>query len=127
MAQKHGYRANEEVDRATLAPCLVCDDPAPTFSWTDYSGEGYCCQCGTPYQLKWGTLADGETYPRLNVSDEWLPIFRRFWAETHQTNGAGTFMRFDDYPDQLAGAIAFREWRRMQTDLPPSKDTEQTA
>lgn len=124
MAQKYGGMANtEEFDRTRA--CLVCDDPRPRFSWTDYSGEGYCLSCGTPYQLKWGTLEDGQTYPRINIDAEWVPILRRFWDETHAPNGAGTFMGFDDYPDQLDGRRRFNAWCRAHEDELPKKRSEE--
>lgn len=109
MTQKYGSLANaEEFDREK--PCLVCDDPHPTFSWTDYSGEGYCLKCGTPYQLKWGKLAEGETYPRFNLAEHAIPALRAFYAETGKPNGLGTFMIFDIYQDQLHGRQAFNAW-----------------
>jgi len=108
MPQKYGYLANAvEVE---TKPCLVCDDPAPRFSWTDLNGEGYCLQCGTSYQLANGKLDEGESYPRCNVRPEWIPTLRRFWSETHGLNGCGTYMLPRDYPDQLAGRIALKEW-----------------
>lgn len=126
MTQKYGWRANEEVASDRPA-CLVCDDPSPNFSWTDFSGEGYCLRCGTPYQLKWGTLKDGESYPRVNVDAEWLPILRRFWTETQSPNGAGSFIGFDDYPDQLAGRRRFNAWCDSHKDeLPKPKEAART-
>src|SRR3989304_1898754 len=106
MPQKYGWKANEEVIRNNR-PCLVCDDAEPTYSWTDYSGEGYCLRCGTPYQLKWGELKEGETYPRINIIKQWISLFRRFYKDTGKPNGTGTFLLFDCYPDQLEGRRAF--------------------
>lgn len=122
--QKYGMQAMNDVP-SERAPCLVCDDPHPSFSWTDFSGEGYCVQCGTPYQLKWGTLKDGETYPRVNVSAEWIPIFRKFWNVTHSSNGAGTFMLWREYPDQERGRIAFNAWCDAHEDELPKKPNEE--
>lgn len=107
--QKYGAWANLEAFERRA--CVVCDEANPTYSWTDYSGEGYCMRCGTPYQLKWGELKDGETYPRLNIGAEFVPILRRFWSETGQPNGLGNFfLGFDEYPDQLVGRRAFNAW-----------------
>jgi hypothetical protein len=108
MPQKYGALANAEP--VAKVGCVVCDEQSPSYSWTDYSGEGSCTRCGTPYQLKWGTLKDGETYPRINVDAEWIPILRRYWAETHELNGAGSYMGFGDYPEQLRGRRRFNAW-----------------
>lgn len=126
MAQKYGSLVNAEAfDRER--PCLVCDEPRPVFSWTDYSGEGYCTQCGTPYQLTWGTLKEGETYPRINIDAEWIPILRRYWAETHTTNGAGTFLGFSEYPDQGRGRQRFNAWCDAHRSELPEKRSEEPA
>ena len=112
--QKYGLAANGAGH--AIVPCLVCDDPDPRYSWTDYSGEGYCLQCGTPYQLQWGTLKEGESYPRLNLKADVVQILRRYWSEAKRTNGLGTFMIERDYPDQIEGRIAFNEWYAANKD-----------
>jgi hypothetical protein len=117
MAQDYGYLANAE--KFERKPCLVCDDPRPVYSWTDYHGEGYCTKCGTSYQLKGGELADGEAYPRVNVRAEWVPILRRYFAETGKLNGCGTYMSMGDYPEQLEGLRAFSEWADAHKDILP--------
>src|SRR5579864_6619816 len=118
MAQKYGGLANAaNFDRERA--CLVCDDPHPTYSWTDYSGEGYCVRCGTPYQLQWGELKEGETYPRVNADAAWIPLLRRFWTEKQITNGCGTFMIARDYPDQIEGHRIFNEWCEAHKDELP--------
>lgn len=127
MPQKYGDLANEVVK--VVKPCKVCDDPAPRFSWTDYHGEGYCLQCGTAYQLMRGGLPEGTEYPYCNINDEWIPILRKYWVETHMSNGSGTFMGFGDYPDQGRGRQRFNEWRDAHKDeLPkqsePQEDTQ---
>jgi len=122
MAQKYGGMANaEEFDRERA--CLVCDDPHPIYSWTDFSGEGYCVRCGTPYQLKWGTLAAGESYPRCNIQPQWLPLFRKYYTETGEGNGSGSFMGFSDYPDQGRDREAFNAWMKVhEADFPPTTE-----
>lgn len=108
MPQKYGHLANAEPFERRA--CLVCDTPDPSYSWTDYSGEGTCNTCGTPYQLKWGELRDGESYPRLNVKPEALPMLRRYYVETKALNGHGTFMLLRDYPEHAEGRRLFLEW-----------------
>jgi len=124
MAQKYGDLANQEVKQAKA--CLVCDDPAPRYSWTDYSGEGYCLQCGTSYQLKWGE-PKGREYPYCNIKNEWLPIMRKYWAETHMSNGSGTFMFWGDYPDQEKGRVRFNEWCDAHNDELPKQEDQESA
>lgn len=110
MSQKYGYLANQEINREQgVSPCLVCDDKDPHYSWTDYSGEAYCTRCGTAYQLKWGDLKEGESYPRINIEAEWIPVLRDYYAETHQLNGSGTYLSFC-YPEQAKGNEQFNEW-----------------
>ena len=111
MAQKYGHLANGVAKQ--VKPCLVCDNPKPCYSWTDYHGEGYCDRCGTPYQLMGGTLKEGESYPRLNLMEKAIPALRSFWTETKMPNGQGTFMLWRDYPDQLEGAKAFGHWLKQ--------------
>ena len=107
MPQEYGYLANAEVK--SVFSCLVCKNTRG-FSWTDYSGEGYCVDCGTPYQLKWGQLNEGETYPRCNIDPKWLPILTEYWEAKHSTNGTGTFLMGRTYADQLEGRAAFNAW-----------------
>ncbi len=64
--------------------CVVCLESPTRFQWSDYSGEGMCQRCGTPYQLKWGSSeqkTEGR-YPYLSVKDEWVPVLRRYYEET---------------------------------------------
>jgi len=116
MAQKYGLMANVEVSEqrraGTLKPCVICDNPNPTFSWTDYSGEGYCLRCGVPYQLKWGSdeqQREGR-YPYLNVKEKAIPMLRRYFAETGKPAGLGTFMGYGEYPEVAAARKTFNAW-----------------
>jgi hypothetical protein len=110
MAQKYGYKANDEIQE--IKPCLVCDDSEPRFSWTDKYGEGYCLKCGTPYQMVGGKIPEGETYPCCKIKKESLTLFRAYYQETKKPNGMGSFMIWRDYPDQLEGRKAFNEWAK---------------
>jgi hypothetical protein len=87
----HDYdlMANAEPS-ANAQTCVVCGASPMTFQWSDYSGEGMCTKCGTPYQLKWGSdeqRAEGK-YPYLNLKDEFVPIVREY----HQQTGAWTYL-----------------------------------
>ena len=108
--QKYGLEANNQNAIEKRTACLVCDDPRPRYAWTDYSGEGYCLRCGIPYQLKWGVLEEGESYPRINLRPEAIPMFRRYFAETGKPAGQGVFMRFLEYPEVEEALQAFNSW-----------------
>lgn len=109
MPQEYGYMANAE-ESAKMFTCLICDTENVSWNWTDYSGEAYCMECGTPYQLKGDILKEGETYPRINIKKEWLSILKQYWNETHRGNGLGTFMLWRDYPDQKENKNDFVRW-----------------
>lgn len=117
--QKYGLLANAEQSAVESPACLICDDPKPVYAWTDYSGEGYCLRCGAPYQLKWGELKEGESYPRLNLRDEAIPMLRRHFAETGKPAGLGTFIWMGDYPEVLRARKAFNAWFEQHQDEYP--------
>lgn len=115
MPQKYGYMANEE--SFEQKPCLICHDKRPTYSWTDLSGEAYCMRCGTPYQLKWGVLQEGEVYPRINVLKSSIPLLQRYYQETGKSNGQGSFFVGSDYRDQLEAREEFFAWCEKNKDI----------
>lgn len=124
MAQKYGFMANGTDAARKEFKCLICDTKNPTYSWTDYHGEGCCTKCGTAYQLMAGKLSDGETYPRINVDSKWIPVLRIFYEETKSLNGSGTFMVWHDYPDQLEGANKFSKWfKQHKSEFPELEAT----
>ena len=106
MVQKYGHMANQAVNETF--PCVVCEDQEPTFSWTDYHGEGYCVKCGTPYQLSGGN--EGDVLPKINIKKEFIPVLQRYFKETGLGNGCGSFMIVRDYPDQIEDKTKFDEW-----------------
>lgn len=108
--QKYGLQANGAEGAKKKVPCQVCDDPNPVYAWTDYSGEGYCLRCGIPYQLQWGGLKEGESYPRINIDAKAVPMFRRYFAETGQPAGYGTFISFGEYPEVRRARESFGAW-----------------
>lgn len=89
----HDYdlRANDE-PAAHDQECVTCGARPVMYQWSDYSGEGMCSQCGTPYQLKWGSKeqeAEGK-YPYLNLKPSWVPVVRRYFQETGRFTYLGT-------------------------------------
>jgi len=83
----HDYdlMANRE-QSAIKVTCAICGASPMTFQWSDYSGEAMCTQCGCPYQLKWGSDEQRreDSYPYLNLQDEFLPIAKEYWDENHK-------------------------------------------
>jgi hypothetical protein len=86
--------------------CAGCDDEPARFQWSDRSGEGMCCRCGCPYQLKWGgeeREAEG-AYPYLNLRDELVEPLRAYFAETGKFTYLGAGM------EERPGLERFAEW-----------------
>lgn len=66
-----------------MAACIVCDVAKMAFCWTDTHGVAQCSSCGTPYRLF--HYEDGkrvEKAPETTVRDAWIPLLRKFRAET---------------------------------------------
>ncbi len=85
--------ANREVS-AQENVCVVCGADPVRYQWSDYSGEAMCTECGTPYQLKWGSeeqKAEG-AYPYLSLKDEWVPVVKRYYEETREFAGLGMML-----------------------------------
>lgn len=94
VVNDYDLMANAESSARKPVACAICDASPITFRWSDLSGEAMCCRCGCPYQLKWGTEAQ-ETegaYPYLQLRPEVVPVFRRYFAETHRFATLGTMM-----------------------------------
>ena len=97
--------ANQE-ESAWGQTCIVCGCSPMTFQWSDYSGEGMCTECGTPYQLKRGTdeqKAEGK-YPYLRMKSEWVPVVREYHQQTGQFVALGCML------GQQRGMAEFVEW-----------------
>jgi len=80
----HDYdlMANRE-ESAKSQKCAICGTEPMSFQWSDYSGEAMCCNCGCPYQLKWGSdeQVKENKYPYLNLNDEFLAVAQEYWKE----------------------------------------------
>lgn len=66
--------------------CVVCDITPVRYQWSDYHGEGMCCQCGCPYQLRAGSdeqVKQGK-YPYTNMRNDFIPLAREYY-ETAKT------------------------------------------
>lgn len=82
----HDYdlMANAEESAQKPNKCAVCGTENITYQWSDYSGEGMCCKCGCPYQLKWGSdeqQAEGN-YPYLKLRENFIPIAKEFYEHS---------------------------------------------
>jgi len=93
ILQDYDLMANHEPS-AQGNVCVVCGADPVTYQWSDRSGEAMCTQCGTPYQLKWGseTQETEGAYPYLLLRDEWVPVVKRYYEETGAFAGLGTML-----------------------------------
>ena len=113
--------ANHEPAAQQGNECVTCGAKPACYIWSDYSGEGMCNQCGTPYQLKWGSdeqKAEGK-YPYLNLRETWVPVVRRYYAETQAFTYLGTM-----FVGSPPGQAEFFAWVK-ERDAAPPKPTEE--
>lgn len=91
IAFDYDLMANAE-SAARAQTCGACGMSPVTYRWSDYSGEGMCVQCGTPYQLKWGGEEREKegAYPYLNLREDALPLVREYYRETGRFTYLGT-------------------------------------
>ena len=103
--QKYGQMANAAVEKHFT--CIICGEGAG-FNWSDQNGEGMCNKCGTPYQL----LEGGKKIePKLNIKEDWIPVLKQYWNETHKYMGLGVILVAPrDYPECVEGQTKFYEW-----------------
>jgi hypothetical protein len=102
---KFDYDLRANLELKGCETCVVCNEPLRC-RWTDYSGEGVCLNCGTAYQLKWGSKqqeAEGN-YPYCNMKEEWLPVVRDYWEKTH------TFVFHGRSMSERTGLEGFWAW-----------------
>ena len=67
--------------------CPICDHELE-FRWTDTHGVGACLTCNAPvkiyhYEGEVGSKRRVEKPPEFIVAEEWVPLVRKHWAETH--------------------------------------------
>ena len=101
----HDYdlMANAEPSAQQRNTCVVCEVYPVAYQWGDYSGEAMCCNCGCPYQLKWGSdqqTSEGK-YPYLNLRDDFIPVAREYWNYAKQFVHYGTSFNLRDGMDGL--------------------------
>lgn len=68
--------------------CDLCNGPL-RFQWSDTHGVGVCCRCGLPYTIfhyegEGDARQRVEKPPSVAIRDEWMPLTRRYWEETHR-------------------------------------------
>lgn len=74
-----------------VSTCETCDTVNMRFAWTDTHGIAQCTQCGTPYKL----FHYDENHRRLEklpesiVADEYKPVLREYWAQSHRRIPSG--------------------------------------
>ena len=109
--QKYGQMANMAVEKPFV--CVICGESVG-FNWSDQHGEGMCNRCGTPYQL----LKEGKKIElELNIKEEWIPILKQYWNETHKYTGLGVILIARDYPECVEGTEKFYEWLDKHPEL----------
>jgi len=123
--QKHGLMANEAVKGQFV--CVVCGK-SEGFNWSDQHGEGMCNRCGTPYQLLQYDESENrvDAPPKCNIKEEWIPVLKQYWNETHEYMGLGSIMVVRDYPECVEGRRKFDEWMGNHPELKPEVAGPQT-
>lgn len=90
--------------------CPVCDKRDPAFAWTDTHGIAQCFQCGSPVKLyHYEDDKRVEKAPECVVRQEWIPILRRYRADTGRLIPGG-----HSFPggQELARASDIRAWNK---------------
>lgn len=75
--------------------CAICEKPL-AFRWSDTHGIGACTTCGLPYRIyHYENDQRVEKPPSIAIDEAWLPLGRKYWAETHRRTfpAAFDFMR----------------------------------
>lgn len=71
--------------------CEICESELAV-RWSDTHGIGACITCGLPYQIY---HYDGSTRvqkpPSIAVKEDWIPIGRKYWNETHRRTFPAAF------------------------------------
>ena len=103
----HDYDLMANMEQsATAQKCRICGRFPMSFQWSDYSGEAMCTQCGSPYQLKWGSdeqIEEGD-YPYLNLRSEFIAPIKAYWDKTNQ------FVCYGRMMGSKPGRVEFSEW-----------------
>ena len=95
--------ANKEIKKDNI--CIICNNEL-SCRWADYSGEGVCLTCGTPYQLKWGSEEQRKEakYPYCNLNKKYINIIREYW------NDKKTFVFLGRSFNEHTGIKELNEW-----------------
>ena len=64
--------------------CAICESTL-RFKWSDTHGVAVCTTCGLPYRLyHYENDERVDKPPSIAVTDEWMPIGRKYWQETRR-------------------------------------------
>jgi hypothetical protein len=107
-------------DTTNNRTCDICDKPLD-LQWCDVHGVASCITCGTPYRVL--HYENGKRVDKpvtLLIKPEWVPIIRRYWAETKRHCDPASAFNFPgdgfDTPDDLK---AFEGWMKAhEAELP---------
>jgi hypothetical protein len=71
--------------------CAICEKPLSCV-WSDTHGIGACFTCGLPYRLyHYEGNKRVEKPPSVAIKEEWVPIGRKYWNETHRRTFPAAF------------------------------------
>jgi uncharacterized protein YlaI len=109
--QKYGWRANEAASKDFK--CIICNESAG-FNYSDLHAEAMCNRCGTAYMLN-------EIPHKISIKENWIPILKQYWNETHQYMGLGQIVIWRDYPEAEEGRMKFNDWCKKHKDILPKE------
>lgn len=94
--------------------CVICDEPL-SFRWTDRHGVGACLTCNAPvliyhYEGEGDERRRVDKPPEFTVAEEWIPIVRKYWQETHSRAPNGCNIPGSSY--EPCGYEEFERWRK---------------
>ena len=92
-----------------MSECEICNDEL-VCEWSDVHGEGVCLNCGTPYQLLQyddNNKRIVDAAPKINIKPEYIPLLKKYWSETGEHMGLGTYLLESKHLDRTR---AFHAW-----------------
>lgn len=107
--------------------CIVCDETAIRYAWTDTHGVAQCMRCGTPYTIFHYEGIDGsrrrvEKPPEALVDERFVPVLRAYWEQHHRYIPSNhSFPGSTQELASLEDSKFFYEWMQANADryLPP--------
>jgi hypothetical protein len=106
--------------------CLVCDTKNPSLAWTDTHGIAQCFTCGTPARVYHYDDDHNriDRAPECDVRDVWVPLLRRYRADTGRKVPSGRSFPGGQEVASRADVEAFNAWcdaHRAEIDALPEE------